>query len=186
MTDAEARDKAKITQEKRNELEVRKVDSIPEDIEFATLDDVDDLEPQFSVVPLKGKSGKIQNWLVRSLTAGERALADKSMFPKTVVKEAVVNAGKGKKSARDTLLDGIGEDDMVSRNYERNCAAIQIGTVFPENITIERIKRLPAEDFDKLINAVEELVNMEGRAARFHTDEPESDQEISNGSSGSI
>ena len=159
-------------EQKLAELEPRQVDEIPDDIEFASLEDLDDLEEGFTIVPLLGKSGKIQNWVVRSLTAGERSMIGSTMFPKTALQQiSNPQPKKGfrqkKQGASQVKLSETDTEKMMDGMHERNCLAIKTGTVFPEKITIDRIKKLTAHHFDKLLNAIDKDVDDADVVARF-------------------
>lgn len=139
MTDKEAREIAS-SRIKRDAY------NIPEDIEFATLDDIDGLEEQLEVVPLEMKDGSISNWLVRKLTSGEKAVISRTMFSKTAV-QAII-AGEKIDAEKTLSLD-------PDNGYVSDVLTIKQATVFPENITLQDITRLSAEHIDKLLDKIE-------------------------------
>ena len=140
MTDQEAREAAssKIG---------RRAYNIPEDMEFATLEDIDGLEEELIVVPLNKKDGSVSNWLLRKLTAGEKAVISRTMFSKTAVQAIVAGA---EIDAEKTLsLD-------PDSGYISDVLTIKQATVFPEDLQLEDITRLSAEHVDALLDALDE------------------------------
>lgn len=144
----------KEIQEAVDKLAARRVKEIPEDIEVATLEDFDDItEGAYTIVPIVGKSGKIHNWVTRSITAGERRLINKTAFPKSVKNTSGEPRRRGKRRRQVEFSD----DDMVKfmeASYEQDCLTVKTGTVFPEELTLEHVRKLPAEDFDRLLDSI--------------------------------
>ena len=168
MTDKEARERAAS-------LEPRKVAEIPEDLDLATLEDFDDLEEGFTIVPLEGKSGKIHNWVTRSLTAGERAMASRSMFPKTAIQQAMKDAGNKKKV--DLNVSDMDPEQLLSGMYQKDCLTIKTGVVYPKGVTLDYVKKLPVDHFDALLRAIDKEVEADDVVSRF----PDGDDRPDNG-----
>ena len=140
MTDKEAREAASSKLSRR-------AYNIPEDIEFATLEDIDDLEEELVVVPLKKKDGSVSNWLLRKLTAGEKAVISRTMFSKTAI-QAIV-AGADIDTDKTLSLD-------PDNGYISDVLTIKQAAVYPEDLTLQDITRLSAEHVDALLEALEE------------------------------
>ena len=137
----------KEIQEAVDKLASRRVKEIPDDVEFATIEDFDDIDSGYTIVPIIGKSGKIQNWLTRSITAGERRIINKTAFPKSIKN----TSGKGRRQIE------FNDEDMLKfmeTSHEQDCLTIKTGTVFPENLTLDHVRKLPAEDFDRLLDSI--------------------------------
>ena len=172
MENVDAREVAsKAASEKRAEnLELTHYSSIPKDIEFATLDDLDDINPEenFTVVPIEGKSGKFHNWLIRRLKAGERSALNQSMFPKSVLQK--MKNMKAQSPKKDITMKDIdmSVEEMTNAMFRRDCLTIKKATVFPKGVTTEHIENLATDDFDRLLEAVNIDVNADDNIARFH------------------
>ena len=172
--------------EENKEMEMTHHADIPKDIEFATLDDLDDIKADnFTVVPIRGKSGKIYNWLVRRLKAGERSSLNQSMFPKSVLAKIQNQQLGGKKGKPMTVADtGMSIEEVNEAMFNRDCLTIKKATVFPKGITTEHIRDLETSDFDRLLEAANIDVNANDDAARFledgglDTGQPETDAEV--------
>ena len=137
-----------------SKLATRRVREIPQDLEVATLEDFDDLESDYTIVPILGRT-KIQNWVTRGLTAGERRIIEKTAFPKASENMTSI-AEKGKKRRRGEV--DLTDEDMVrfmEMAHEQACLTIKTCTVYPENVTLEHIRKLPAADFDRLLESIE-------------------------------
>ena len=143
----------KEIQEAVDKMATRRVKEVPEDVEFATLEDFDEIDSGYTIVPIRGKGGKILNCLTRSITAGERRIISKTAFPKSVKNTQGNPRRRGKRNRQVEFSD----DDMVKfmeASYQQDCLTIKTGTVFPEELTLERIRKLPAEDFDRLLDSI--------------------------------
>lgn len=149
MTDKEAREAA-------SSVLSRRAHKIPEGIEFATIDDVDELEGELKVVVLKKKNGGDSNWLVRKLTAGEKAVISRTMFSKTAIQAIVAGA----EVDAETTLD-INPD----KGYLSDLLTIKQGTVYPEDVTLDIISRLSADNIDKLLDAINETEDIDAADA---------------------
>ena len=140
-------------QEAVDKLASRRVKEIPDDVEFATIEDFDDIDSGYTIVPIIGKSGKIQNWLTRSITAGERRIINKTAFPKSIKN----TSGQGRKRGKGRRQVEFSDDDMLKfmeTSHEQDCLTIKTGTVFPENLTLDHVRKLPAEAFDRLLDSI--------------------------------
>ena len=138
MTDKEAREAA-------SSVVSRRAHKIPEDVEFATKEDIDGLQEELEVVPLKMNDGTISNWLVRQLTSGEKAVISRTMFSKSAVQAIVM--GNQIDPEQTLSLD-------PDNGYISDLLTIKQGTVFPENLTIDDVARLSAEHIDKLLDKI--------------------------------
>lgn len=180
MDNVEMREKAsKAASERR---ETKTYTEIPQDIDFATLEDLEDISgDKFTVVPVQGVSGKWHNWLIRQLTAAERSSLDRTMFPKTVLNKAKNIAAQGGKKnnekVKEAIINSVDADQMEVIGFRRDCLTIKKATVFPKKITTEHIEKLSASDFDRLLEAANRDINSDDDVARFSTDNgrPEDD-----------
>lgn len=174
--------KEKASKAASERREITRHATIPQDIDFATLDDLDDIvAEQYTIVPVKGKSGKWHNWLMKQLSAGERASIDRTMFPKTVLNKAKNSVAKGQQVNIAAQLDAT---EMQAVAFRRDCLTIKKATVYPKGINTEDIEKLSTTDFDNLLEAANIDVDSDDEVARFPADngrpedEESSDDEV--------
>ena len=171
-----ARDVASVVLSRRNR-EVKRLKELPQDEDFATLDDLEDiLEPVLLEVPIISNSGKEYKWVLRSLTAGEKSAVNRTMFPKSALNSVAQKAVDGKVVAGD-IISQLDSEDMLDNRFKAQCLAIQKATVRPEGVTLEQIEKLNTENFDALSDAVDSFDEANDEVSRF----PETDAGSENG-----
>jgi len=169
MTDQEAREAADAAQNKG----YKRTQQDYADLEFASIEDFDDMSDELRVVSIKGKSGKTHNFLVRSLNAAESALALETLFPKTVF-QLSSDMGTMSDTERERY---IAENTDLERLQERKLVVAQMGIVVPEGLTVNDLKKLSSDNLDKICEVIEQDITANDIEGRF----PEDDAQSENG-----
>ena len=158
MTDKEAQNSAKKIKASYKE--------IPTDIEFATPDDVEDMQDEYELVPLIGKSGNVRNHLVRHLSAQESMLVFQTFFPKMA--RNMQSQVQGLKVGEDGKLP----EESLSEEYtdgmhKKDICTVKKGLVLPEGLTIEQITQYSSQNIRKLCDAIERDITANDAVAEF-------------------
>ena len=158
MTDKEARNAKKLKTSYKQ---------IPTDIEFATLDDVEDMQDEYELVPLMGNSGKARNHLVRHLNAQECMLAFQTFFPK-IAKSMQSHAQTLDISEGDgNLPDEALPEEYIEGMHKKDICTAHRGIVLPEGLTIANVSGYSSQNIRKLCDAIERDITANDAVAEF-------------------
>ncbi len=165
MTDTEARHAAKLKTSYKE---------IPTDVEFATLDDVEDMQDEYELVPLMGNSGKVRNHLVRHLNGQECMLSFQTFFPK-LARNMQVHAQAFDSEADGQLPDEALPEEYIEGMHKKDISTAHTGIVLPEGLTIEILSTYSSQNIRKLCDAIERDITADDAVAQFPEENMESE-----------
>ena len=165
MTDKEAQESTKLKTSYKE---------IPTDIEFATLDDVEDMQDEYELVALFGKSGKARNHLVRHLNSQECMLTFQTFFPK-LARNMQVHAQNLDLTEGGNLPDDALPEEYIDGMHKKDICTVKRGLVVPEGMTMEMLSGYSSQNIRKLCDAIERDITANDAVAEFPEEGMESE-----------